>query len=221
MQQFATPAAITAIVDIPAGRIQFIATDQDSTTVQIQPADPGKGRDVKLAGHITTTYSDGILRITGPAGHRILGSTGAVELTVQLPAGSRIEAKAASAQFTTTGQLGDVTFDSAQAIINVAQAATARLTTVDGNITAGLIGGDSKIRTVKGDIAVTEASGGNLELHTQTGAITVGASTGVCAILDAGTTLGRIRNALNNNGSAPSLTIHATSTLGDITARSM
>ena len=34
-------------------------------------------------------------------------------MTVQPPAGSRVEAKAASAQFTTVGQLGDVTFDSA------------------------------------------------------------------------------------------------------------
>ena len=57
-------------------------------------------------------------------------------MTVQLPAGSRVEAKAASAQFTTAGQLGDVTFDSSQATVKVDAAASARLTTVDGDITA-------------------------------------------------------------------------------------
>ena len=57
-------------------------------------------------------------------------------MTVQLPAGSRVEAKAASAQFTTAGQLGDVTFESSQATVTVDEAATARLSTVDGDITA-------------------------------------------------------------------------------------
>ena len=67
MQTFATPAPITAVLAIPAGRIQFIAADRDSTTVEIRPANPAKGRDVKLAGQTTAAYSDGILQITGPA----------------------------------------------------------------------------------------------------------------------------------------------------------
>jgi hypothetical protein len=49
MQEFTTPAPITAILDIPAGRIQFTAADRAGTTVEIRPADPSKGRDVKLA----------------------------------------------------------------------------------------------------------------------------------------------------------------------------
>ena len=40
--------------------------------------------------------SDGVLRITTKGGNKILGSSGAVEITVQLPAGSRVEAKAAA-----------------------------------------------------------------------------------------------------------------------------
>jgi hypothetical protein len=221
MQTFATPAPITAVVAIPAGRIQFTAADQDSTTVEIRPANPAKGRDVKLAEQTTAAYSDGILQVTSPAGHRILGSSGAVEVTVQLPAGSRVEAKAASAQFTTAGQLGEVAFDSAQATVTVDEAATARLTTVDGDITVGRLGGDAEIRTARGDIAVAEAARGTVVLCTQTGAITVGAAAGVSAVLDAGTTVGRISNALQNAGGAPGLNIHATTTVGDITARSL
>ena len=220
MQTFATPAPITAVLSVPAGRIRFTAANRDSTTVEILPADPAKSRDKKLAAQVTAAYSGGVLRIAAPSGHRVLGSTGAVEVTVQLPAGSRVEAKAASAQFTTAGQLGDVTFDSSQATVNVDQAATARLTTVDGDITVGRLAGDTEIRTVKGDIQVTEAAGGTLVLATQTGAITVGAAAAVSAALDAGTTLGRIRNTLKNAGGTPGLTIHATTTVGDITAGS-
>ena len=221
MQTFTTPAPITVILGIPAGRIQLIAADRAETTVEIRPADPSKGRDVKLAEQTTAGYSDGILQITAPAGNRILGSSGAVEVTVQLPAGSRVEAKAASAQFTTAGQLGDVIFDSSQATVKVDQAATARLITVDGDIMVGRVGGDTEIRTVRGDIAVTEATCGTVVLRTETGAITVGAAAAASATLDAGTTLGRVHNALKNTGGTPRLAIHATTTVGDITARSL
>jgi DUF4097 and DUF4098 domain-containing protein YvlB len=221
MQTFTTPAPITATLDIPAGRIQVVAADRADTAVEIRPADPSKGRDVKLAEQTTAGYSDGVLRITAPAGNRIFGSSGAVEVTVGLPAGSRVEAKAASAQFTTAGPLGDVTFDSSQATVKVDQAATARLTTVDGDITVGRLGGDAEIRTVRGDLQIAEAAGGTVVLHTVTGAITVDAAAGVSATLDAGTTLGRIHNALQNTGGTPGLNIQATTTLGDITARSL
>jgi hypothetical protein len=53
---------------VPAGRIQFTAADRDSTTVEIRSADPAKGRDVKLAERTAAGYSDGILRISAPAG---------------------------------------------------------------------------------------------------------------------------------------------------------
>jgi Putative adhesin len=221
MQTFTTPAPITAVVAVPAGSIEFTAADRDNTTVEIRPADPAKGRDVKLAGQTTVGYRDGILQVTSPAGGRLLGSSGAVAVTVQLPAGSRVEARAASARFTTAGRLGEVTFDSSQATVMVEEAAAARLVTVDGDITVGRLGGDAEIRTAKGDIAVSEATRGTVVLCTQAGAITVGAATGVSAALDAGTTVGRIRNALQNAGGTPGLNIHATTTVGDITARSL
>ena len=141
--------------------------------------------------------------------------------TVQLPARSRVQAKAASAQLTTAGKLGEVTFDSSQATVKVAEAATARLTTVDGDITVGRLGGDAEIRTVKGDIQIADATRGTVVLRTETGAITIGAAAAVSATLDAGTTLGRIHNALKNTDSTPGLNIHATTTLGDITASSL
>lgn len=220
MQQFATPAPVTVILAIPAGHIQVTAADRDDTTVEIRPADPARSRDVKLAAQVTAAYRDGVLRVTAPAGHRVLGSTGAVAVTVHLPAGSAVRATAASARFTATGPLGEVTLDSAQATVSIEEAATARLTVTDGNITAGRLGGDAQIRTVKGDINVTQATQGTLVLRTEAGSVTVAAAAGTSAVLDAGTTVGRIRNTLTNAGATPALTIHATTTVGDITARS-
>jgi hypothetical protein len=221
MQTFATPAPVTAILTVPAGRIQVTAADRADTTVEIRPADPGKSRDVKLAERVTASYTDGVLRVTAPPASRVLGSTGAVEVTVQLPAGSAVQATTASAWFTTTGPIGEVTFDSAQATVSVEQAATARITVVDGDITAGHLGGDAELRTVRGSIEVTEATQGTLTLRTEAGAITVGAAAGTSATLDAGTTVGRVLNSLKNAGGTQELAIHATTTVGDITAGSL
>ena len=220
MQTFATPAPITAVVSVPAGRIHVTA-GHDTTTVEIRPADPAKSRDVKLAGQTTAAYHDGTLHVTSPAANRFLGSSGAVEVTIQLPAGSDVQATAASAQLTTTGPLGEVTLDSAQATVTVQDAATARLVTVDGDIAVGRLGGDAEIRTARGDITITETASGTLTLSTQTGKVTVGAAAGVSATLDAGVTVGRIHNALRNADATPALAIHATTTVGDITARSL
>ena len=57
-------------------------------------------------------------------------------------------------------------------------------------------------------------------LRTQSGDISVGAAAGVSAALDAGTGYGRISNALKNNGTTE-LDIRATTSYGDIAARSL
>ena len=222
MQKFDTPTTVSAVLDIPAGRIRFIAADRADTTVEVLPANASKSRDVKAAEQIRITYDDGVLRIEAPeAKNRILGASGSVEVTVQLPAGSRIEAKAAAAELRGVGRLGDVAFDGAHGSVKLDEADSARLTGLDADITVGRLNGPGDISTHKGDLNITEAVRGTLTLSTQKGDITVGAARGVSASLDAGTTYGRIDNTLKNTDPAPGLTIHATTAHGDITARSL
>ncbi|WP_327174930.1 DUF4097 domain-containing protein [Streptomyces sp. NBC_01335] len=223
MQKFTTPAPISAVVDIPAGHIRFIAADRPDTVVEVLPADASKSRDVKAAERIEVTHADGVLRIeASEAGNRILGPSGAVELTVQLPAGSRIEVKAASAELRGVGRLGDVVFDGQQATVKLDETASAQLTVLAGDITVGRLGGPAEISTQKGDLHITEAVRGTVTLRTAHGEITVGAARGVSASLDAGTTYGRVHNALSNtDGAAAALNLHATTAYGDITARSL
>ena len=222
MQQFDTPAAIQAVLDIPAGRIQFIAADRTDTTVEVRPANPAKSRDVKTAEQTEVTYTDGVLRIQAPeAKNRILGNSGSVEVTVQLPAGSRVEAKAAAAEFRGVGRLGDVAFDGGYGSVKLDEAASARLTGLDAHITVGRLNGPGEISTLRGTVNITEAVRGQLTLNVQQGDITVGAAPGVSASLDAGSGYGRINNSLKNSEGAPGLTIKATTSQGDINAHSL
>ena len=45
MSTFATPAPISAVVVVPAGRLHLVAADRADTTVEIVPMDASKSRD--------------------------------------------------------------------------------------------------------------------------------------------------------------------------------
>ncbi|MEU7843840.1 DUF4097 family beta strand repeat-containing protein [Micromonospora sp. NPDC049114] len=221
MPSFPTPAPISAVLDIPAGRIQFIAADRADTTVEVRPTDVGRNRDTRAAERTTIAYADGVLRVTtATPANRFLGPSGSVEVTVQLPADSRVEVRAASAELRGVGRLGDVTVDGAYRHIKIDEAASVRLTAIDGDVEVGRLNGPAEISTTRGDIHVAEARRGAVVLRTQSGDISIAAANGVSAALDADTDHGRVSNALTNTGSAD-LDIHATTSHGDITARSL
>ncbi|SDS37669.1 DUF4097 family beta strand repeat-containing protein [Jiangella sp. DSM 45060] len=220
MQTFDTATPITAVLEIPAGRLQVIAADRADTAVEVRPMDPSKNRDVKQAEQTTVAYSDGVLRVETVVKHRILGSSGAVEVTVQLPAGSRVEATVAAAELRGVGRLGDVTFKGAAGDIKLDEAANVRLAVQAGDVSVGRLTGNAEVSAAKGDIAIAEAGEGSVVLSTQVGDLSVGAAPGVSAALDAGTTVGRIQNSLKNDGET-ALTVRATTITGDISAHSL
>ncbi|MEV6013177.1 DUF4097 family beta strand repeat-containing protein [Streptomyces sp. NPDC051976] len=221
MQKFDTKAPIAVVLDIPAGRVQFFAADRADATVEVLPANPGKNRDVQAAEQTAVTFTDGVLRIqaNGPK-NQLFGPSGSLEVTVKLPAGSSVEAKAASCELRAVGRLGEIAFDGAYRQIKIDEVAGLRLTAVDGDVEVGRLNGPAQISTARGDIRITEAVRGTVVLSTQSGDISIGAAAGVSAALDAGTTHGRISNALKNDGTAE-LDIRATTSNGDITARSL
>ncbi|MFH0178091.1 DUF4097 family beta strand repeat-containing protein [Streptomyces cacaoi] len=221
MQKFDTPAPIAAVLDIPAGRVRFIAADRADTTVEVLPADASNGRDVKAAEQTRVEFGGGVLRIEASVQNRILGKSGSVEVTIQLPADSWVEAKAASAEFRGVGRLGDVVFEGSHGSVKLDEAASARLALLAGDVAVGRLNGPAEISTKKGDIRIAEAMRGTVMLRTEAGEVSVGAARGVSASLDAGTTYGRIHNALKNTEGAADLNIHATTAYGDIVARSL
>ncbi|GAB2570426.1 hypothetical protein Aab01nite_06070 [Paractinoplanes abujensis] len=216
MNQFATPAPIAAVLTVPAGRVQFIAAERADTVVEVRPAQPGNSRDVRSAAETTVGFADGVLRVEAPADNK----AGAVEVTVQLPAGSRVEGHSAAAELRGVGRLGDVVFTGAYRAIKVDEAASLRLTAVDGDVAVGRLTGPAEISTTRGAIRIDEAVRGTVILTSQDGDITIGAAAGAPATLDAGTSLGRVSSSLVNGGGAE-LCIRATTARGDITARSL
>ncbi|MEU8761150.1 DUF4097 family beta strand repeat-containing protein [Streptomyces sp. NPDC048659] len=222
MRSFAATAPVTALVHIPAGRVRLVAADRADTTVEVRPADAAKGQDVKAAERVEVSFADGILQVAAPEPERkLLGSSGTVEVTVHLPAGSRVDAEVAAGELLGTGPLGEVVLETAQGPVALEEAASARIRVQDGHITVGRLTGPAELSTRQGDITVTEAVRGAVELRTERGDLVIGAAPGVSATLDAGTGHGRVANSFRNaEGAAAALTVRATTSYGDITARS-
>ena len=177
---------------------------------------------MKAAEQATVGYVDGVLRIEAPAAkHQYFGPSGSIEVTVELPAGSSVEAKASFAEFRGVGRLGDVACEAFGAV-KIDEAASVHVAAYLGDVTVGRLTGPAEISTQKGNIHIAEATSDTVVLRTQMGDVTVGATHGVSASLDAGTRYGRIHNALKNTeGAAAGLNIHATTDMGDIVARSL
>ena len=107
-------------------------------------------------------------------------------MTVELPAGSRVETKASCAEFRGIGWLGDVAAEGFGAV-QIDEAASVRVAADLGDVTVGRLTGPAEITTQKGDIDIAEATADTVVLRTRMGNVTVAAAHGVAATLDAGT----------------------------------
>lgn len=219
MQKFDTTGPISVALSIPAGRVQLIAGERADVTVEVLPAEASKKRDVKAAEQTEVEFRDGVLRIATADPNRLFGSSGSLEVRVEVPAGSRVEGTAGAAELHSTGRLGEVVFEGGYREVELDEVAGADLKMHTGEVSIGRLTGPARIKNGMGDITVAEALGGSVELSTGSGNLSVSAAHGVSGTLDASTSYGRIHNALNNSeGAGAGLTIKATTGQGDISA---
>lgn len=222
MQKFETPSQISVVLEIPAGVIRLVAAERADTTVEVLPADASKKRDVKAAAKTSVEFAGGVLRIVTADADRVLGSSGSLDVTIALPAGSSVDGKAGAAELHSTGRLGEVLFDGGYKAVALDEVAGATLKVHAGEVTVARLTGPARIRNGKGDITVAEALTGLVELRTEMGDVSVTAAAGVSGTLDASTASGRISNGLKNSeGAGAPLAIKATTSVGNITARSL
>lgn len=222
MQKFDTAGPIAVVLEIPAGRVRFIADERADVTVEVLPAEAGKKRDVKAAEQTGVEFHDGVLRIVTVDANRVFGSSGEIDVTVQLPAGSRVEGKAGAAELYSTGRLGEVVFDGGYRTVELDEVASAVVKAHTGDVSIGSLSGPAQISNGKGDITVAKAVAGEVVLRTGSGNLKIAAAEGVSATLDASTAYGRISNALKNSeGAGAALVVKATTSHGDITATSL
>ncbi|MCX5341751.1 DUF4097 family beta strand repeat-containing protein [Streptomyces atratus] len=177
MPSFDTPQPISVNAHVDAGSIQFAAADRADTVVDVAPRNPNKGQDVRAAEQTEVTYSGGKLHIRTPKQRYLVGPTGTVDVTVELPTGSRVDMTGAWAQVLGEGRLGEVHVKTSSGDVRLDTTGPLQLTASHGSITVDRIEGPAEITTSSGSLRVGTVDG-TAVLKNSHGATTVGAATG-------------------------------------------
>ncbi|MEU6093424.1 DUF4097 family beta strand repeat-containing protein [Streptomyces sp. NPDC047079] len=174
---FDTPEPISATAHVEAGSIRFIAADRLDTLVEVQPRDPKKDQDVRAAQQTEVTYANGLLTIRTPKQRYLIGRTGTVDVTVELPTGSQVEMTGAWAQLHGEGRLGEVRVKTSSGDVRLDTTGPLHLTASHGSITVDRVEGPAEITTSSGSLRVGTVDG-TAVLKNSHGTTTVGYALG-------------------------------------------
>ncbi|CAL9659786.1 DUF4097 family beta strand repeat-containing protein [Streptomyces sp. Tu 3180] len=210
MPSFDTPEAISATTHVEAGSIQFTAGDRLDTAVEVRPRDPKKDLDVRAADQTEVTYASGVLTVRTPKPH-LFGRTGVVDVTVELPTGSRIDVTGAWTQVLGEGRLGEVRVKTSSGDVRLDTTGPLKLTASHGSITVDRVEGRAEITTSSGSLRVGLVDGPAV-LKNSHGTTTVDAATGELRVSGANGDI-EIRRA---EDSVTATTAHGTLRVGEV-----
>jgi Putative adhesin len=172
VSSFDTPQPTSVTIELAQGAVHLIATDRADTVVVVNPGDPSRQADVEAAQQTEVEQSGGAIVVKAPrrrslGDHLGLRKGGSVEITVELPAGSRVRAKAGYADYRADGRLGDTVIESGAGDIRLDHTGHLRAVTGAGAVTvnrvdgaAVVIGaGDMSLGDVAGDVEVKSLNG--------------------------------------------------------------
>ncbi|WP_418960173.1 DUF4097 family beta strand repeat-containing protein [Streptomyces tritici] len=190
MPSFDTPRAITAVLEFDAGTARIVAGERGTTVVEVLPRDAHADADVKAAEQTKVEYANGTLTVKGPKKRSLFGRTGSIEVTVELPAGSDVQATCPMADVLCSGPLGDCRIRLSMGDIRLAEAGTVELRTSHGDVSVehasgdaeiqafgrvevGAVDGSASVKNGNGDTEIGEVAG-PLKLNASNGRILVG-----------------------------------------------
>jgi putative adhesin len=161
MPTFNTPEPITATIDVVVGDVRITAGAAGTTVVDVRPSDTGSDEDRKVAERTRVEHSGDSLLIKAPKLRSWLPRShgGSIDVTIELPAGSRVHAAGQLTDFHGTGELGDSTIKTGLGQIQLERAGAVNLKTGIGDITVGHVSGHADISAGSGEVRVQELAG--------------------------------------------------------------
>jgi DUF4097 and DUF4098 domain-containing protein YvlB len=161
MPTFNTPEPISVTVNLVVGDLRIIASDRSDTVVVVSPNDTTKESDVKTAEQTRVEFSQGRLLIKAPKSWKQFSPFGgreAIDVVIELPAGSRVDAEAAVGDFSCDGRLGESRFTTSVGNIRLDETGPLRLNTSAGSVTVDRVVGRGEI-TGSGQVRIREIDG--------------------------------------------------------------
>ena len=212
MPRFETSQPIAVTVDMFLGQVEIIASDRTDTVVEVRPSDAAKKDDVRAAKETKVDWSAGNLTVKAPRGWKVytLGANPSIDVTIEVPTGSRLHGTASMCRFLVAGELGQCELKTSAGDLQLEKAGPLELRTA-GNITVdqvvtranittstGIVrireingsavvknsNGDSTISEVTGDLRVNAANG-NITIERPRGSVTAKTANGSIRIGDA------------------------------------
>ncbi|MEV7500192.1 DUF4097 family beta strand repeat-containing protein [Streptomyces sp. NPDC093018] len=175
MPAFDTPEPISVTAHVGAGSVRFIASDRPDTVVAVLPGGK-RGRDVRAAEQTEVTYANGELSVRTKE-RAFIGPTGTVEVTVELPTGSRVDVSGSWVQVFGEGGLGEARVKTSVGDVRLDTAGPLRLTVSHGSISVDRVAGGAEITTSSGSLRVGTVHGPAV-LKNSHGSTVVGVVTG-------------------------------------------
>jgi hypothetical protein len=178
MSTFETPEPIKVTIDVAVGDVRISAGDRDVTDVEVTPSDASNAEDVKAAELTRVELADGRLLVRSPKPRTWFSRHGgSVDVTVQLPAESRLFGALGVVDLHCHGRLGDCRIKSGVGRIQVEEADTLTVKAGAGDITAERVSGHAEVTAASGDVRVGEL-GSSAVLKNSNGDTRVGVAHG-------------------------------------------
>ncbi|MFC9057167.1 DUF4097 domain-containing protein [Streptomyces sp. NPDC057074] len=176
MPSFDTPEPISVTAHVEAGSIQFTAGDRTDTVVEVRPRNAKKDIDARTAEQTEVTCAGGALTVRTPKSG-LFGRSGTVDVTVELPEGSRVDLTGAWTQVLGEGRLGEVRVKVSSGDVRLDATGPLNLTASHGSITVDRVEGTAEIATSSGSLRVGVLDGAAV-LKNSHGTTTVGTAGG-------------------------------------------
>ena len=178
MPTYSTPNPIDLAINLQVGEIEVVAGDRTDTVVTVSPTNPAKAVDRRGAEETKVDFDGQVVTVKGPR-PRVswIGPNESVDLTIELPTGSRFTAEIAIGSVRTAGRLGATRIKSSMGSVDVEASDDLWLRAGHGNVTVGTADGGAEVTADHGQIRIGTVTG-DAVLKASHGSIQVGESGG-------------------------------------------
>jgi len=201
MPTFDTPQPIAVSLELGAGDVRITAADRTDTVVEVRPRDPARQSDVTAAAQTRVEYDNGVLRIKAPRSgwkqYPFKGGADAIDVHIELPAGSTLRGETAMVALRVTGRLGECRYKAAAGEVRIDETGPVTIKTAAADLWLGRVTGHCDIATASGSMqigtidgpAAIRTSNGDTTIGEVTGDLRVSAANGKISIHRAGATV--------------------------------
>lgn len=179
MPEYQTNGPIDLAIDVPVGRIEVTASERTDVQVRVDPSSPGRKVDVRAAADTVVKAEEGRITIAVPRRYGPLIGSGSesVDVTVDLPSGSRLTVDTSVGRIRAHGPLGATRIKSSTGDVIVERAEHLQVHSSSGEVIVGHVDGDLDITSGNGPTRV-DYVGGTAALKASNGDIRIGVAGG-------------------------------------------